>query len=149
MISRLLSRLREARDGATHAERQERLLPEVTAALLIEVARADFHADTDELMLVERLVAERFDLDATALDELLQAAHLRVAEAVSLYEFTREINAVLDEPEKLQILEMLWRVAHADGRIDEHEEHLVRRVADLLHLPHRDFIRTRLRVTGD
>ncbi len=115
----------------------------VTAALLVETARADFDYDPEERAALERLVAAHFDLDDNATAELLAAASDRADDAVSLYEFTRLLNARLDERRKLRVLEMMWRVAHADGRVDKHEEHLLRRVADLLHIPHRDFVRLR------
>jgi uncharacterized tellurite resistance protein B-like protein len=115
----------------------------VTAALLIETARADFADDPQECAAVEQLIARHFDLDPTATADLLAAADSRVDDAVSLFEFTRQLNQQLDEAQKLRVLEMMWRVAHADGRIDKHEEHLLRRVADLLHLRHQDFVRLR------
>lgn len=115
----------------------------VTAALLIETARADFADDPQECAAIEQLISRHFDLEPGATADLLAAADSRVDDAVSLFEFTRQLNQQLDEAQKLRVLEMMWRVAHADGRIDKHEEHLLRRVADLLHLRHRDFVRLR------
>ena len=85
--------------------------------------------------------------EATA--DLLESASARADDAVSLFEFTRRLNERLDETQKLRVLEMMWRVAHADGRIDKHEEHLLRRVADLLHLTHADFVRLRHATAND
>lgn len=144
MLGRL-QRLLEARLGASPADAQpdEATLQLVTAALLIETARADFDDAPKELAVARRLIAAHFDLDQTATAELLASANERADDAVSLHEFTRLLNERLDEPQKLHVLEMMWRVAHADGRIDKHEEHLLRRVADLLHLTHGDFVRLR------
>jgi uncharacterized tellurite resistance protein B-like protein len=143
-LRKLLAKLQTDIPDSSTREQRDRLLPEVAAALMIEIARADFETDPGELELVERLVAERFDLDQPAVAALLEKAHKRVADAVSLHEFTHALNYTLTEREKYEMVEMLWRVAQADGRVDKHEEHLVRRIADLLHLPHREFIRARM-----
>jgi len=143
-LRRLVSGLEEPAANETDDEHTLRV---VTAALLLETARADFADDPRERSAVESLVAERFGLAADATARLLEAAGTRVTESVSLFEFTHLLNSELDQSEKLTVVEMMWRVAHADGRIDKHEEHLVRRVADLLHVRHKDFVRLRLAVT--
>jgi uncharacterized tellurite resistance protein B-like protein len=142
MLRRLHQLLREQLRAEAPAQR-EAGLQLATAALLVETARADFDADTEELALIGALVSTHFGLDDATATDLLTRAGERADDAVSLYEFTRELNDQLSEAEKLRVLEMMWRVAHADGRIDKHEEHLLRRVADLLHLSHADFVRLR------
>lgn len=147
---RRLQRLLETRLEAVaeDAPADEETLRLVTAALLVETARADFDDAPEELVLVRRLVADHFDLDEEATGDLLASASERADDAVSLYEFTRLLNERLDESRKLHVLEMMWKVAHADGHVDKHEEHLLRRVADLLHLSHADFIRLRHATKG-
>lgn len=142
---RRLQRLLESRLGATadDADSDETTLQLVTAALLVETARADFDHAPEELAVAKRLIAGHFGLGEAESAELLASAAARADDAVSLFEFTRSLNERLDETQKLHVLEMMWRVAHADGRIDKHEEHLLRRVADLLHLTHADFVRLR------
>jgi uncharacterized tellurite resistance protein B-like protein len=147
-LQRLLDQ-KLATSAADDAGDREAALQLVTAALLIETARSDFADDPRECAAIEQLIGARFDLDADATADLLARADARVDEAVSLYEFTRHLNDRLDEAEKLRVLEMMWQVAHADGRVDKHEEHLLRRVADLLHLSHRDFVRLRHATTGN
>ena len=90
-----------------------------------------------------------FGLDADSAAALVENAERTVEESVSLYEFTRRLNDEATPAEKVEIIEMLWRVAFADGRLDKYEEHLVRKAADLLHVPHRRFIRAKLRAGGD
>ena len=142
MLRRLHQLLRERLRAEAPVQR-EAGLQLATAALLVETARADFDADDDEHALIAKLVSTHFGLDDATATDLLARAGERADDAVSLYEFTRELNDQLSEAEKLRVLEMMWRVAHADGRIDKHEEHLLRRIADLLHLPHADFVRLR------
>ncbi|RLA32691.1 MAG: TerB family tellurite resistance protein [Gammaproteobacteria bacterium] len=149
MLKRLQQLLKTRLADVTPATpARDDLLQLVTAALLIETARADFADDPRECAAIEQLIATHFDLDPEATADLMAEADSRVDDAVSLYEFTRLLNDQLDEKQKLDVLEMMWRVAHADGHIDKHEEHLLRRVADLLHLRHRDFVRLRHHTSG-
>lgn len=117
-----------------------------TASLLVEMARADFTADAAEFTLIARLLERRFGLTAEAIEALLARATERADRAVSLQEFTRLLHEQLDAHEKTGIVQMLWRLALADGHIDKHEEHLVRKVAGLLYVPDRELIGTKLRV---
>jgi uncharacterized tellurite resistance protein B-like protein len=118
----------------------------VTAALLLELARADFAESEAELASVRELLARRFNLSTEAAEKLVSEAVQRADRAVSLHEFTHGLNLELPEPDKLAIVEMLWRVSHADGRIDKHEEQLIQRIAGLLHISDRDRVRLKLKV---
>jgi uncharacterized tellurite resistance protein B-like protein len=117
-----------------------------TAALLVELARADFSESPDEIGAIRHLLQARFKLQGKALDELIESATRRANASVSLHEFTHRLNRELAEADKVDIVEMLWRVSHADGRIDKHEEHLIRRIAGLLHVSDSERVRTKLKV---
>jgi uncharacterized tellurite resistance protein B-like protein len=117
-----------------------------TAALLVELARADFAESPEELLAIRQLLSRRFQLSGEAVETLLAGAVKRADQAVSLHEFTHQLNRELPEADKLAIVEMLWRVSHADGRIDKHEEQLVQRVAGLLHIADKDRVRLKLKV---
>lgn len=119
-----------------------------TAALLLELARSDFSESAPEREAIRGLLQQRFKLAPDALDALIAEAGRRADRAVSLHEFTHRLNRELPESEKLAIVEMLWRVSHADGRVDKHEEHLIRRIAGLLHISDRDRVRLKLKVAG-
>ncbi len=116
-----------------------------TAALLLELARADFSESAAEKEAIGHLLQRRFGTSQEATDKLLAEAALRADRAVSLHEFTHRLNRELPESDKLSIIEMLWRVANADGRIDKHEEQLVQRIAGLLHISDRDRMRLKLK----
>jgi uncharacterized tellurite resistance protein B-like protein len=120
-----------------------------TAALLVELSRSDFSESVAEVTAIRHLLQKRFALDETALERLMADAGRRADRAVSLHEFTHRLNRELPEPEKLAIVEMLWRVSHADGRIDKHEEQLIQRIAGLLHISDRDRVRLKLKVVVD
>lgn len=119
-----------------------------TAALMFEMSRADFDTSPEERAHVEELVRTTFDLDAEETAGLLELAEQEAADATSLFQFTSLINQHFEPEEKVEIIELLWRVAYADGRLDKYEEHLVRNVAELIHVPHREFIQAKHRVAG-
>ncbi|HEY0686922.1 MAG TPA: TerB family tellurite resistance protein [Steroidobacter sp.] len=120
-----------------------------TAALLLELARADFSENDAEVQAIRHLLQKRFELTDDALNVLMVNAARRADKAVSLHELTHRMNRELPEEDKLAIVEMLWHVSHADGRIDKHEEHLIRRIAGLLHISDRDRVRLKLKVVVD
>lgn len=120
-----------------------------TAALLLELARSDFSESEAEVAAIRHLLQKRFELTDQALDHLMANAVRRADKATSLHEFTHRLNRELPEGDKLAIVEMLWRVSHADGRIDKHEEQLVQRIAGLLHISDRDRVRLKLKVVVD
>lgn len=113
------------------------------AALLIEASRADFDHDAAERTRISLLLAQQFSLDDSALDELLREAHQEADNLVSLQHITRLLNEQFDRSMKTRVIEMMWQVVYADGVKHHYEEHLVRQVAELLYVPHADFIRAR------
>jgi uncharacterized tellurite resistance protein B-like protein len=134
------------RDGLLE---QREPIETLTAALLIELSRSDFSESELEARAIRQILCDRFRLDESAVDRLLADAKQRADKATSLHEFTHRLNQELPETEKLAIVEMLWKVSHADGRIDKHEEHLIQRIAGLLHISDRDRIRLKLKVVVD
>ena len=114
-----------------------------TAALLIEVTRADFHVDQAERRVVVDAVQHMFGLNRQETDELVALAEEEVDGATSLFQFTQLVDREFSQEQKARVVEMMWRVAFADHNKDHHEEYLVRKVADLLHVPHAIFVRTR------
>jgi uncharacterized tellurite resistance protein B-like protein len=124
-------------------------MPLAVAALLLEIARADHTVDDAERRAVLAAIAHFCQLDEQDLDTLVATAAEAVESAVSFYDFTSTINERLSRAQKMGLLEMLWRVAQADGRVDHYEEYYIRKLADLLHLSHADFIRAKLKAAAD
>jgi uncharacterized tellurite resistance protein B-like protein len=116
-----------------------------TAALLLELSRADFSESVAEKEAIGHLLQKRFKTSVEATDKLMADAARRADRAVSLHEFTHRLNRELPEADKLAIVEMLWQVSNADGRIDKHEEQLVQRIAGLLHISDKDRMRLKLK----
>lgn len=117
-----------------------------TAALLIEVATIDQHIDQTELDALSHLLSKRFDLSKADVDELIKTAKTTSSEASSLFQFTQLINQHCDDHEKYKLACELWTIAYADGVLDKHEEHIIRRIADLIYLRHSDFIRSKIEI---
>ena len=114
------------------------------AALLIEVSKADFSLDAEETLAISDLIRQQFDLDPVAIDSLLKLAQEETDHSVSLYQFTRLVNDYYNYEQKLQLMSAMWQVAYADGDLDKYEEHLIRKVAELIYVSHKDFIRLKL-----
>jgi len=115
-----------------------------TATLLIEMIRADFDIHAVEERAVSLALRRAFMLDEQEVSALIVEAQACADEATSLHEFTRLINEQLTDAQKYHVIELLWQVGFADGAIDKYEEHLVRKVADLLYVRHSEFIRAKL-----
>lgn len=117
-----------------------------TAALLVETMRADFEATEVERRTLTSLLERHFGLTAAEADDLVDDAERAADKSVSLYDFTRVLNDSLAFGEKQDLVEMLWRACLADGRLDRYEDHLVGKLAELLHVPRAEVIRLRNRV---
>ncbi|OOG28590.1 hypothetical protein B1C78_01785 [Thioalkalivibrio denitrificans] len=117
-----------------------------TAALLLEVSRADFHVHDKELTAIADILQRQFDFTDEETRELLDLARAESDELLSLHPFVRLINEHFDARARARIMEDLWLVAYAKGELDKHQEYTVRKIADLLYVPHSVYIRTKLKV---
>jgi uncharacterized tellurite resistance protein B-like protein len=118
------------------------------AALLIEVSRADYTVDSAELRTIKTVLQTSLGISQGEIDELIALAGTAADKATSLYEFTRLINDHYSRQQKLQVIQSMWRIAYADDSLDKYEERLIRQVSDLIHVPHKDYIRLKVAVSG-
>ena len=116
-----------------------------TAVLMIEISLADENTGDEEYKIIKKILLEKFGLDETKIDTLISLAEDEVDHTVSLHEFAETINNELSAIEKTNIIENLWRVAYADAYIHKYEEYYIRKIADLLHVSHSDYIKTKLK----
>jgi len=123
---------------------EERRLQLATAALLVEVMRLD-GADPGERAALLKAVADKFDLADAEAAEIVALAEDEVREAVGYYQFTSLINRHFNVAQKERVVELLWRVAWADATVSAHEHHVIRKIADLLHLPHAAYVAAKQR----
>ena len=128
-------------DAGDSSPRDDHILKLTTAALLIEVSQADFELDAAEKARIVDTLRNTFNLNTMELDSLVTMAEEEVEQSTSLYQFTRLVNDFYDYEQKLTLISSMWQVAFADNNLDRYEEHLIRKVAELIYVTHKDFIR--------
>ncbi len=114
------------------------------AALLVEVMRADSELQPQEQEMILSLLQKHFALSVEEANTLVAEASSSLDEAIDYYRFSKQINDNTSAEQRIEILELLWQLAYADGKLDRYEEHVIRKVADLLYVTHNDFIRAKL-----
>lgn len=114
------------------------------ATLLFEVSRCDDEIDDNEKTRIEEIIRSKFSLDEEEVASLVSLAEQEVREANSLFGFTSLINENWSIDQRVHLVELMWEVAFADGRLDDHEVHLMRKIQKLLHIPHKRFIGAKL-----
>lgn len=127
---------------AGHPEQQLQL---ATAVLLVEAMRADPVLGVAERRAVVAALREQFALADDALARLVELAEHTARTASDFYQFTSTINDNFSPEQKIRIVEQMWRVAYADGHLDAHENHLIGRIAELLYVPHGQYIAAKMR----
>jgi uncharacterized tellurite resistance protein B-like protein len=147
-LKELLDRVAPLQASPSSPADEEHLLQLATAVMLVEVMRADATFTADERAAVLHALRDKFALSADEAERLARIAEQTAQQATDLYAFTSRIDERFDMPRKLRIIEHMWRVAYADGRLSEHERHVLWRVADLLHVPQGAYHHARLRAAG-
>ncbi|MDH5331836.1 MAG: TerB family tellurite resistance protein [Aquincola sp.] len=133
-IKDLFNALQPVATGSdTHAA--EHALRLATAVMLVEVMRADTTFHASERVAVLEALRDKFDLADDEAQRLAELAEATAHQATDLYAFTARINERFDMPAKLRMIELMWRVAYADGHLSAHERHVMWRIADLLYIP--------------
>lgn len=125
--------------------RPEITLQLATAVLLIEVMKSDAESTDEEKSTILNILKERFHLSDAEVAQLSERGQRTVKAANDLHQFTSLINRELGRSEKVRIIEYMWQVAYADSHISSHENHLMRRLVDLLHISHGDNIAAKMR----
>lgn len=133
------------RKGSNDVDEQH-IMHLASAALLLEVSRADFDIYDEELGSIANSLAERFNFSKKEADNLIDLAVIEQDSHVSIHPFVKIINDGCSMEEKILLLEDLWRIAYADDKLDKYEEYQLRKIADLLYIPHSAFIQTKLKV---
>jgi uncharacterized tellurite resistance protein B-like protein len=131
--------------AGAEASAAEHALQLATAVMLVEVMRADstFHAGEREA--VQAALRDKFGLSNDEAARLAELAGTTAAASTDLFSFTSRIDEAFEMPQKLRMIEHMWRVAYADGHLSEHERHVRWRIADLLHIPQGAYVHARLR----
>jgi uncharacterized tellurite resistance protein B-like protein len=136
----------DAHIGSPATQGNERHTIEVaTAALLAEMVRIDSDIGDAERAAVLRAVREKFGLTEDEADTLVRLAEEEAREATDYYQFTSLINKRFSAEQKERVIELMWQIAYADAQLSADEQHLVRKIADLLYVPHSAYIAAKFR----
>lgn len=151
MLTSLLTKLRAISENfapspETRAQREALALQMAYCGLLMEVARLDSTAAERKRAAVSQAMREEFGIANEELEPMIANAGRPENRMTSYYRPVALINQGYAPERKAQFIERMWRVAMADGKIDVYEDQLVRKLADLLYVPHADFILAKHRV---
>ncbi len=116
------------------------------AALMIEVAESDYKDAPEEQETLFKIIKSSVNIDEKEANELIKLAKAEHHESTDYFQFTRLINNSYSAEEKIRLIENLWQIAFADSILDKYEEHVIRRISDLIYVSHSDFMATKLRV---
>ena len=116
------------------------------AALMIEVMNSDHELDEREQQEFMTVLKQSYRVAEEDLTELIELAKSEAHEATSLYQFTRLINDNYDMKQKIALIGNMWRIAFSDEKLDKYEDHLIRKISELIYVSHSDFIKTKLQV---
>lgn len=119
---------------------------QVSVQLLLEVARSDSSIDDVERDFIIGALLKKSHIEPNSFVEYLDNSEQEVDKSISFHEHIRLINNEFSQEHKVNLIEQMWQVAYADGELNEFEEAFIRQVSDLIHVKHRDFMRTKHRV---
>ncbi len=142
----MLKRLKEIFDSEeikSTDELNEKNLHLAAAILFFEIAKSDHELEEVEMRRLEKILRENWSLDENTLNDLIAIAGKESDLSASLYEQINIINKNFDKDKKYKLVLDLWKIAWSDGEIHHYEEHLIRRISDLLYVPHSEFIRAK------
>lgn len=115
------------------------------AALLIEIAVSDENFCEEEFNALEAILKTRMGISRPKLDNIIKQAKTEQRDATSLHQFTKLLNQHYSPVQKRDLVQYMWLIAYADGNLDKYEEYMIRKISDLIHLSHSDFILAKTR----
>jgi uncharacterized tellurite resistance protein B-like protein len=116
-----------------------------TAVILLEVAYADDNFSPQEHARIIAILKKAFNLDKREVDELLEVAEEVREGSIDIWHFTNIINENFNDEEKYSVIDKIWQIIYADGRLDKYEDHIVHKLSNLLHVPHSRMIEAKLK----
>ena len=117
-----------------------------TCALLLELANVDGEFSKQEKDNIIDIFKKKYSLPEGEVNELIQSSEAELEKSIDLWQYTNLINQNYSLEEKLKVIETVWEVAYSDGRLEQHEDYLVHKVASLLRLSHKQLIDAKLKV---
>lgn len=117
-----------------------------TCAILLEMAGIDGEFSESERQNIASIFKNRYNLSDDEISSLIEASEKELETSIDLWQFTKQINRNYSPDEKKGIIETIWQVAYADGRLDKHEDYLIHKLSGILNLSHKDLIEAKLKV---
>ncbi|PVV16350.1 MAG: hypothetical protein B6D77_01070 [gamma proteobacterium symbiont of Ctena orbiculata] len=133
-------------DSEENREQLQQSIQLAVVVLLIEIAEADYEDAPAERQAILNAIQKQFGLNRVSAEQLIALAKQEHDESTDYFQFTRLINEHYSAEQKVKVMEAFWRVAFADQELHHYEEHVIRRLADLIHVSHMDFIAAKHRV---
>ncbi|MFK5892581.1 MAG: TerB family tellurite resistance protein [Pseudomonadota bacterium] len=130
----------------TDEENSQHQLQLATTALFIEMMLQDDKQHSEEKNAVKNAIKTSLNVSSNEIDELFSLAEEELKNATDYHQFTQLINKNFDKFQKIKIIENLWSIAYSDSQLDDLEEHMVRKIAELIHVPHIQFIKAKLKM---
>jgi uncharacterized tellurite resistance protein B-like protein len=147
----MLSTLKDLFDSFTGPAREQsgaesrHAVQLAAAVLLVETMRAEPTHTADEREAILRALRERFTFSDDELARLVDLAQTEAQHAYDYHRFTSVLNERFSQPQKVALVEAMWQVAYADAHLDAHENHLISKIAGLLHVTHGEYIGAKMR----
>jgi uncharacterized tellurite resistance protein B-like protein len=135
--------------GATQPGAADHDIRVATCALFVEMANIDGEFAEAERNDIVRMLTGEYGLSDDDANELMRLAHKELDGSIDLWRFTNLVNQNYSKEEKIQIVELIWRLVYADGHLSEHENYLIHKMGKMLRLSHRELINAKLAVLND
>ena len=129
--------------GDRHPEHDVRV---AVCALFVEIGRIDETFTEQELHSVLKILREKYGLSAENADDLIEEATRELDDSIDLWQFAKLINANYSNSEKMEIVELMWRIVYVDGKMDDYEHYMMSKLKNLLRISHKDLIDAKLKV---
>lgn len=117
-----------------------------TCSILLEMAKIDGEFNDSERQNIINIFKDKYDLTAEEISSLIKASEEELERSIDLWQFTKEINKNYSPDEKIRIIETIWEVAYADGKLDEHEDYLIHKLSNILNISHKHLIDAKLKI---
>ena len=147
LVRKYFTKNNENRPASTNHEDPRRIMI-ATCALLLEIAAIDGEFSAHEQEVILSILKKDYKMSENEAASLIEAAQAQREHSIDLWCFTKLINRNFSEEERISVIELVWKVIYADGRLDGHEDHLVHGIANLLRLSHSQLIDAKLRAKG-
>ena len=148
LVKKFFDRNKEDSSGENKSKRPHDIRM-ATCALFLEMANIDDEFTDSEREHIITILKNNYNLPDDDVTSLIEATEEELKESIDLWRFTTLINKNYSPEEKIQIIEMVWKIAFADGTLDKHEDYLVHKMANLLRLRHKQLIEAKLKIIHD